>query len=64
MVTDPVCGRAVTPQDTEIRSLKGGETYSFCSIDCRERFEENTERTCRDRTGTVWAPRTRRHRCR
>lgn len=42
MVTDPVCGADVNPQQTEVQSEKDGEMFYFCSIDCREEFEENT----------------------
>lgn len=43
MVTDPVCGRDVDPTSTEVQSEHDGEMYYFCSLDCREEFEENTE---------------------
>ena len=42
MVTDPVCGTDVNPQDTEQQSEQDGEMYYFCSLDCREEFVENT----------------------
>lgn len=44
MVTDPVCGTDVNPNDTEIQSERDGEMYYFCSIDCREKFEMEPER--------------------
>lgn len=43
MVTDPVCGSEVNPQDTEVQSEKEGEMYYFCSIDCRESFERDPD---------------------
>lgn len=44
MVTDPVCGAEVNPVETEIQSEKDGDMYYFCSIDCRESFEEDPDR--------------------
>jgi YHS domain-containing protein len=35
---DPVCGMAVEAAKAK-SSVYGGETYCFCSNDCRERFE-------------------------
>lgn len=43
MVTDPVCGSEVNPQDTEVQSEKNGEMYYFCSLDCRESFEQDPD---------------------
>lgn len=43
MVTDPVCGSEVNPQDTEVQSEKEGEMYYFCSVDCRESFEQDPD---------------------
>jgi hypothetical protein len=34
---DPVCGTFVSAA-TAIRKTKGGETYYFCSADCRDKF--------------------------
>ena len=34
---DPVCGTFVSAA-TAIQKTKGGETYYFCSADCRDKF--------------------------
>jgi hypothetical protein len=34
---DPVCGTFVSPA-TAMQKSKGGETYYFCSAECRDKF--------------------------
>jgi len=34
---DPVCGTFVSPA-TAVQKTKGGETYYFCSAECRDKF--------------------------
>ncbi len=34
---DPVCGTFVS-EATALQKTKGGETYYFCSTDCRDKF--------------------------
>lgn len=41
---DPVCGTEVDSQAAAARSKRDGEVYSFCSAECKERFEEAPER--------------------
>lgn len=40
-VTDPVCGMSVNPDSAAGSSQHGGKTYSFCSLRCKQRFDEN-----------------------
>jgi Cu+-exporting ATPase len=40
-VKDPVCGMMVDPGGTEHHAPHGGETFHFCSADCREKFVAN-----------------------
>ena len=43
MITDPVCGIRVDDIDLQHQALYGGQTYSFCSQQCKNEFEENPE---------------------
>ncbi|MCA1849878.1 MAG: HAD-IC family P-type ATPase, partial [Acidobacteria bacterium] len=38
-MTDPVCGMTVDPETAAGTSERGGETYYFCSLGCKERFD-------------------------
>ena len=38
-VVDPVCGMTVDPETSKHRSDYRGNTYHFCSADCRTKFE-------------------------
>jgi P-type Cu+ transporter len=42
-VTDPVCGMEVEEEDTVGFVEYAGQTYFFCSEECREEFEEAPE---------------------
>ncbi len=42
--TDPVCGMAVNPERTVGQAEYAGRTYFFCSLGCRQRFEEAPQR--------------------
>ena len=39
--TDPVCGMAVDTRTAEHRSMRGGETYYFCSAGCKKAFDQD-----------------------
>ncbi len=40
--TDPVCGMEVVSGDSDGgNATSEGETYDFCSSECRERFQAN-----------------------
>ena len=43
MITDPVCGIRVDDNDLQHQARYGGQTYSFCSQQCKNEFEENPE---------------------
>ena len=43
MAKDPVCGMEVDEKDTKERSDYMGQTYYFCSSECKDEFEENPE---------------------
>jgi YHS domain-containing protein len=38
MVTDPVCGMRIDPDDAVATAEHNGTTYYFCSEACHERF--------------------------
>ena len=40
MVRDPVCDMEVDPQ-TALKSEFQGQTYYFCSLACKQAFDEN-----------------------
>ena len=41
---DPVCGMDVTYETAQARSDYNGLTYYFCSLGCKEQFDENPEK--------------------
>ena len=40
---DPVCGMSVNPDTSSAQSRYEGETFYFCSDDCREKFDMQPE---------------------
>jgi YHS domain-containing protein len=43
-VRDPVCGMMVNPANAAATTQHDGETYYFCSTECREAFDQNPEK--------------------
>ena len=43
MATDPVCGMKVDDKNTQNQTQYGGQTYWFCSEECKNKFEQNPE---------------------
>jgi Cu+-exporting ATPase len=43
-IVDPVCGMTVDPRTSKHRSDYRGNTYHFCSIGCRTKFEATPQR--------------------
>ena len=43
MATDPVCGMDVKQQSAAGESNFEGETYYFCSKDCKRKFDQDPE---------------------
>ena len=41
---DPVCGMDVTYETAQARTEYDGQTYYFCSIDCKETFDQDPEK--------------------
>ena len=46
---DPVCGMEVTYETAQARSEYDGQTYYFCSLGCKEIFDENPEKYIQER---------------
>ena len=44
--TDPVCGMTVKPDSPHV-ATRDGQTYRFCSVKCRDKFEAEPERYVR-----------------
>jgi YHS domain-containing protein len=49
---DPVCGMSVDPPRAAAAAVHGGKTYYFCSVSCREKFEQAPQ-TFASKSGTV-----------
>jgi Cu+-exporting ATPase len=43
MAIDPVCGMEVDERSTKDRVTHQGQSYFFCSTDCKEEFEAAPE---------------------
>ncbi len=43
MARDPVCGMQVDEQTVQ-KSEHQGQTYYFCSSNCKQQFEQNPQR--------------------
>jgi P-type Cu+ transporter len=44
MGLDPVCKMEVNPASAEAQSEWGGQSFYFCSQECKERFDHEPER--------------------
>jgi Cu+-exporting ATPase len=44
LVLDVVCGMRIYPHDAVATSELNGETYYFCAMSCKQRFDANPER--------------------
>ena len=43
MQTDPVCGMQVDDHNTNYKSQFQGENYTFCSAECKRKFDQRPE---------------------
>lgn len=41
---DPVCGMTVTAHGAAAASVRAGHTYYFCSVSCRDKFEQTPDK--------------------
>ena len=41
MVKDPVCGMEIDESQAPAQSQFEGQTFSFCSIECKRMFDED-----------------------
>ncbi|MFP4005615.1 MAG: YHS domain-containing protein [Candidatus Hadarchaeia archaeon] len=44
MVKDPVCDMDVDPEEAPAKAEYEGETYYFCAMGCKTKFEEDPEK--------------------
>ena len=44
MNTDPVCGMKVEQGNSKYQSQYGGREYTFCSQECKNRFDQQPEK--------------------
>ncbi len=44
MAKDPVCGMEVDPKFAAGKTVHKGQTYYFCSPECKKTFEKNPEK--------------------
>jgi Cu+-exporting ATPase len=40
---DPVCGMDVKPEQAKGQSTHNGQTYHFCSNDCKQKFDKSPD---------------------
>lgn len=43
MQTDPVCGMQVNDQNANYKSQFQGTNYTFCSAECKRKFDQQPE---------------------
>jgi YHS domain-containing protein len=43
MPTDPVCKMSVEPAKAAAQSVYGGQTYYFCAVGCKQKFDREPE---------------------
>ncbi len=43
-VTDPVCGMVIEPMNAAAQAASQGNTYYFCSQECKDTFEKNPQK--------------------
>jgi Cu+-exporting ATPase len=41
MVKDPVCGMEIDSSQAAAQSQYQGQTYYFCSVECKQKFDAN-----------------------
>ena len=44
---DPICGMDVTYETAQARTEYNGDTYYFCSLECKETFDQDPEKVYR-----------------
>jgi len=50
MATDPVCGMEVQPEKAAGQSEHKGQTYYFCCLPCKQRFDQDPQPYARKAT--------------
>jgi len=52
-VTDPVCGMTLDSSQAAAQTIYQGQTYFFCSVDCRQTFEQNPKEFTKGQAATA-----------
>jgi Cu+-exporting ATPase len=47
MAKDPVCGMNVDENNPQYKSQHNGQQYTFCSEQCKKKFDQNPEQYAR-----------------
>ena len=47
MAKDPVCGMDVNEKNAPATSEHKGQTFAFCSLNCKQQFDKNPEQYAR-----------------
>jgi len=47
MTKDPVCGMQVDENNPQFQTQHKGQTYTFCSDQCKKKFEQRPEQYAR-----------------
>jgi Cu+-exporting ATPase len=50
---DPICGMTVDPAHASGQSERNGETYYFCSLGCKEKFDSEGDGSGKSQTGAT-----------
>ena len=56
IVTDPVCGMRIDPDDAVAEAEHEGETYYFCSETCRDAFAADPASYAPPDNAPAWPP--------
>jgi Cu+-exporting ATPase len=44
MMNDPVCGMQIDSSQAPAQSQYQGQTYYFCSVECKQKFDANPKK--------------------
>jgi Cu+-exporting ATPase len=53
MAKDPVCGMDIQPEQAAAQSEHKGQTYYFCSAQCKQQFDQDPQRYATSQPATA-----------
>jgi P-type Cu+ transporter len=56
MATDPVCKMSVDPAKAAAQSTHKSQTYYFCAVGCKQKFDREPEKYLAGGSSSVGAP--------